>query len=173
MAKRRLMRDVEAELEAERTARSKLEAELADAREGLAAATKEVQLLTRELERLEADQGRPSRTPTRRSAAPATVGEQVDNTLTQLGELRDLLAAASADLSSLHSDEIALAARRSRVLSQACTLLARAIGESGYGPPPIPKVEYGETHFSIKPVMDITEVAELIESLRPPEDAGD
>jgi hypothetical protein len=92
---------------------------------------------------------------------------QVEQMLRRIEGLRELLATASIELSQLHSDEVALGKKRSRVLSDACALLARAVGVTGQAPPPIPSAAL-EARLSIAPVVDISEVADLIESLRPP-----
>ena len=85
----------------------------------------------------------------------------------EIESLRQLLARASIELSELHADEAALAKKRSRVLSDVCALLAKATGESGQAPPPIPATAL-ERRLTVAPAVDISEVAELIESLRPP-----
>lgn len=106
------------------------------------------------------------------SAPPAPapspeVSAAVEHMLQRIEGLRELLASASIDLSQLHADEIALGKKRTRVLSDACALLARAVGATGQAPPPIPSAAL-EARLSIAPVVDISEVADLIESLRPP-----
>src|SRR5204862_1610448 len=73
----------------------------------------------------------------RKSVTPANDDVVVDM-LRRMTSLREVLAATASELSQLHADEIALAARRSRVLGDSCALLSRAAGESGEGPPPIP-----------------------------------
>ncbi|HEY8076033.1 MAG TPA: hypothetical protein VIF62_18025, partial [Labilithrix sp.] len=92
---------------------------------------------------------------------------QVEDALARIDALKDLLRIAAKELSDLHAEEVALARTRTRVLSDACTLLARAIGESGQAPPPIPGSSL-EKRLTVQPSVDISEVAELIESLRPP-----
>ncbi len=100
-------------------------------------------------------------------ALPAEVTAQVEAMLARIQGLREMLATASIELSQLHSDEVALGKKRVRVLTDACALLARAVGATGEAPPPIPSVSL-EARLSIAPVVDISEVADLIESLRPP-----
>jgi chromosome segregation ATPase len=104
-------------------------------------------------------------------AKPASVKDllegHVDHMLVRIDGLRDLLARASNELSQLHADEVALGKRRARVLADACAVLARTVGEAGVAPPPIPSPAL-EARLSIAPMVDISEVAELLESLRPP-----
>jgi uncharacterized phage infection (PIP) family protein YhgE len=118
----------------------------------------------------------PSAAPPKKSAPPAAgaagagsneVFAQVEHMLQRIEGLREMLATASIELSQLHADEVALGKKRSRVLTDACALLARAVGATGQAPPPIPSAAL-EARFSIAPVVDISEVADLIESLRPP-----
>jgi hypothetical protein len=101
------------------------------------------------------------------AAGPNEVFAQVEHMLQRIEGLREMLATASIELSQLHADEVALGKKRSRVLTDACALLARAVGATGQAPPPIPSAAL-EARFSIAPVVDISEVADLIESLRPP-----
>jgi hypothetical protein len=118
-----------------------------------------------------------SAAPPKKSAPPASaagttpgsneVFAQVEHMLQRIEGLREMLATASIELSQLHADEVALGKKRSRVLTDACALLARAVGATGQAPPPIPSAAL-EARFSIAPVVDISEVADLIESLRPP-----
>ncbi len=100
-------------------------------------------------------------------ALPAEVSAQVESMLARIEGLREMLATAAIELSQLHADEVALGKKRSRVLSDACALLARAVGATGQAPPPIPSALL-ESRLTIAPVVDISEVADLIESLRPP-----
>jgi len=101
------------------------------------------------------------------SVAPLSGGREVEQMLARIGGLREMLATVAIELSQLHADEIALGKRRSRVLSDACALLARAVGTSGQAPPPLPSPAL-EARLTVAPVVDISEVADLIESLRPP-----
>ena len=101
------------------------------------------------------------------AALPHEVTAQVEAMLARIEGLREMLATASIELSQLHADEVALGKKRGRVLSDACALLARAVGATGQAPPPIPSASL-EARLSIAPVVDISEVADLIESLRPP-----
>ena len=98
---------------------------------------------------------------------PHEVFAQVEHMLQRIEGLREMLAGASNELSQLHADEVALGKKRSRVLTDACAILARAVGATGQAPPPIPSAAL-EARLSIAPVVDISEVADLIESLRPP-----
>ena len=98
---------------------------------------------------------------------PHEVFAQVEHMLQRIEGLREMLAAASNELSQLHADEVALGKKRSRVLTDACAILARAVGATGQAPPPIPSAGL-EARLSVAPVVDISEVADLIESLRPP-----
>ena len=101
-------------------------------------------------------------------AAPShEVTAQVEAMLARIEGLREMLATAAIELSQLHADEVALGKKRGRVLSDACALLARAVGATGQIPPPLPSAAL-EARLSMAPVVDISEVADLIESLRPP-----
>ena len=100
-------------------------------------------------------------------APPHEVFAQVEHMLQRIEGLREMLAGASNELSQLHADEVALGKKRSRVLTDACAILARAVGATGQAPPPIPSAAL-EARLSVAPVVDISEVADLIESLRPP-----
>ena len=93
---------------------------------------------------------RPATVPVAQASAPhaAAVTAQVESMLARIEGLREMLATAAIELSQLHSDEVALGKKRSRVLSDACALL--------------------ESRLTVAPVVDISEVADLIESLRPP-----
>lgn len=111
-----------------------------------------------------------SEAPPKKSTPPQKSGEafaQVEHMLERIEGLREMLASASTELSQLHADEVALGKKRSRVLTDACAILARAVGATGQAPPPIPSAAL-EAKLSIAPVVDISEVADLIESLRPP-----
>ncbi|MDB4939561.1 MAG: hypothetical protein JWP87_6533 [Labilithrix sp.] len=101
------------------------------------------------------------------SRPPADVIAQVEHMLQRIEGLREMLASASTELSQLHADEVALHQKRSRILTDACAVLARAVGATGQAPPPLPSAAL-EARLSIAPVVDISEVADLIESLRPP-----
>lgn len=103
----------------------------------------------------------------RPATPPHEVIAQVEHMLQRIEGLREMLSTASNELSQLHADEVALGKKRSRVLTDACALLARAVGATGQAPPPIPSAAL-EARFSMAPVVDISEVADLIESLRPP-----
>jgi len=98
---------------------------------------------------------------------PAEVSAHIESMLARIAGLREMLATAAIELSQLHADEVALGKKRGRVLSDACALLARALGATGQAPPPIPSALLA-SRLSIAPVVDISEVADLIESLRPP-----
>lgn len=138
-------------------------------RDELAAMSKKVVALERELEEARAEKPRPpSAAP--KASAEAELRAQVEQLVKQVTDLRELLAAAAKELSQLHADEVALSAKRTRILGDACTLLARAVGATGQAPPPIPNVASRalEARLTVHPVVDISEVAELIESLRPP-----
>jgi chromosome segregation ATPase len=105
--------------------------------------------------------------PRAAATAPNEAFAQVEHMLQRIEGLREMLAAASNELSQLHADEVALGKKRSRVLTDACAILARAVGATGQAPPPIPSAAL-EARLSMAPVVDISEVADLIESLRPP-----
>ena len=123
-------------------------------------------------EKLSATQSaKPASAPPAKAAGPVVISsksnEAVEQMLQRIEGLRELLATASIELSQLNADEVALAKKRSRVLTDACALLARAVGATGQAPPPIPSAAL-EARLSMAPVVDISEVADLIESLRPP-----
>lgn len=93
---------------------------------------------------------------------------QFNQAMKHMMDLRELLRTASRQLSELHADELALNATRARVLGDTCAILSRAVGESGGTvPPPLPSTAL-EEKLAFRPVVDITEVAEIIDSLRPP-----
>ena len=96
------------------------------------------------------------------------VTAQVEAMLARIQGLREMCwPPRRLSFSQLHADEVALGKKRGRVLTDACALLARAVGAAGEAPPPIPSRSL-EARLSIAPVVDISEVANLIESLRPP-----
>ena len=104
------------------------------------------------------------------ASAPNPPTEQEINMQELLGRiqgLRDMLSTTSRDLSQLHADEVTLSKKRARILADACAVLARAVGATGQAPPPLPSAAL-EARLSIAPVVDISEVADLLESLRPP-----
>lgn len=93
---------------------------------------------------------------------------QFDQAMKRMDDLRELLRTASSQLSVLHAEELSFAAKRARVLGDTCAILARAVGESGGSvPPPLPSIAL-EEKLVHRPVVDISEVADLIDSLRPP-----
>lgn len=163
----------------------KLQLELVAAKDEATVARDESKHLQEKLTSFEADLGKlrdaaaikaaslpppkPSTVPPKPDAAPhaAEVTAQVESMLARIEGLREMLATAAIELSQLHSDEVALGKKRSRVLSDACALLARAVGATGQAPPPIPSALL-ESRLTVAPVVDISEVADLIESLRPP-----
>lgn len=163
----------------------KLQLELVAAKDEATVARDEGKHLQEKLSAFEADLGKlrdaaaikaaslpppkPSTVPPTPAAAPhpAEVTAQVESMLARIEGLREMLATAAIELSQLHSDEVALGKKRSRVLSDACALLARAVGATGQAPPPIPSALL-ESRLTVAPVVDISEVADLIESLRPP-----
>lgn len=108
--------------------------------------------------------------PTSAAAPPSAPSEQeihVQELLVRIQGLREMLSETSSNLSQLHADEVALSKKRARILADACAILARAVGATGQAPPPLPSAML-EARLSIAPVVDISEVAEIIESLRPP-----
>jgi hypothetical protein len=109
----------------------------------------------------------PPKAPSAPAPAAAPVHAQVEQMLERIEGLRDVLAQASTDLSQLHADEVVLSKRRARTLADVCAILARAVGATGQVPPPLPSAAL-EARLSVAPVVDISEVADLIESLRPP-----
>jgi hypothetical protein len=106
--------------------------------------------------------------PASAAAQPsAVIIAQVEHMLDRIEGLREMLASAATELSQLHADEVAMHQKRSRILTDACAVLARAVGATGQAPPPLPSPAL-EARLSLAPVVDISEVADLIESLRPP-----
>ncbi|MBX3192965.1 MAG: hypothetical protein KF819_38630 [Labilithrix sp.] len=110
--------------------------------------------------------------PAKSAGAPAHA--EVEQMLSRIADLREMLANASNDLSQLHADEVVLSKKRARTLADVCAILARAVGATrgaqaleGAAPPPLPSAAL-EARLSVAPVVDISEVADLIESLRPP-----
>lgn len=104
------------------------------------------------------------------ASAPNPPTEQEINMQELLGRiqgLRDILSTTARDLSQLHADEVTLSKKRARILADAAAVLARAVGATGQAPPPLPSAAL-EARLSIAPVVDISEVADLLESLRPP-----
>jgi hypothetical protein len=172
------MSDLEERLkEAEARARA-AEAELVAMKDDVAAVRKEVQGMMRmvvslEVERDELRRQLGMRRPSTRPPPPPAPEDdrrnaQFDQAMKRIDDLRELLSAASKQLSELHAEEITLSARRSRVLGDTCAILARAVGESGGTvPPPLPSIGL-EEKLAYRPVVDISEVADLIDSLRPP-----
>lgn len=100
-------------------------------------------------------------------SAPSEQEIHVQELLSRIQGLREMLSDTSSNLSQLHADEVALSKKRARILADACAILARAVGATGQAPPPLPSAML-EARLSIAPVVDISEVAEIIESLRPP-----
>lgn len=164
--------------EAEARARA-AEAELVAMKDDVQAVRKEVQGMMRMVISLEVERDELRRELTaakRPSALPPPLPSaedqertaQFNQAMKHMMDLRELLRTASSQLSELHADELALNATRARVLGDTCAILARAVGESGGTvPPPLPSTAL-EEKLVFRPVVDITEVADLIDSLRPP-----
>ena len=165
----------------------RLQLDLVKAKDEASAAQAQAKALEARVGKLEADLATMRTAPMAAKATPSParktqemasvkevpIREKVEGMLKRVDSLRELLAAASIELSELNADEVALAKKRTRVLSDACTLLARALGESGEAPPPLPPAADSGTlgaRLSLTPAssVDISEVAELVESLRPP-----
>jgi len=154
----------------------KLQLALVAAQDEAATATEEHKKVQEKLEAIERDlktlreaaaaAAAPPPKPWKAPSAEA-VTAQLEEALGRIQGLRELLATASVELSQLHADEVLLSKKRTRVLSDACALLQRAVGTTGQAPPPIPSAAL-EARLSMSPVVDISEVADLIESLRPP-----
>jgi len=108
----------------------------------------------------------------------ATIRKALEETVAEIKNLRELLVKARVSLSELQAEEVALSKKRAKVLDDACLLLAEAVGESGKAPPPIPGLVHATQQLpkfaGVGPkrrgslTIDISEVAELLESLRPP-----
>jgi predicted RNase H-like nuclease (RuvC/YqgF family) len=172
------MSDLEERLkEAEARARA-AETELVALKDDVEAVRKEVQAMMRMVVSLEVERDelrrqlglkRPStRPPPLPPPEEVEKNRQFDMAMKRIVDLRELLSEASKQLSELHAEEIALSARRARVLGDTCSILARAVGESGGTvPPPLPSTALDEK-LAYRPVVDISEVADLIDSLRPP-----
>jgi hypothetical protein len=142
----------------------KVQLDLVGARDEANELRERVAVLEKEL----ASAKRKSTRPPPPSEASAQLRAQFEDALRRIESLKGLLKIASRDLSDLHAEEMALAKKRARVLSDACALLMRAVGATGEAPPPIPGSAL-EKHLTVHPSVDISEVAELIESLRPPD----
>lgn len=149
----------------------KVQLDLVTARDEAYEAKKAAETLRERVTQLEkeltAAKRQSTRPPSASPEADAELRAQLEEVLQRIDGLKQLLRMASKDLSELHADENALAEKRTRVLADACALLARAVGETGEAPPPIPGSPL-EKHLTAHPSVDISEVAELIESLRPP-----
>jgi len=136
----------------------------------------EIATLMKQVVALEAERDEMKRRIESAKPPPAAVlpaSDAVEQTLRRIVSLRELLVSTASELSQLHADEVALSAKRARILGDSCALLSRAVGETGQAPPPIPlsivmPSAALEARLSIRPVVDISEVADLIESLRPP-----
>ena len=167
--------------EAEARARA-AEAEVVAMKDDVQAVRKEVQGMMRmvislEIERdelrREVNAAKAAKSPSARPPPMPSPEEQertaqFNQAMKHMMDLRELLRSASSQLSELHADELALNARRARVLGDTCAILSRAVGESGGTvPPPLPSTAL-EEKLVFRPVVDITEVADLIDSLRPP-----
>jgi hypothetical protein len=164
-------------MDAETRART-AEAEVVAMKDDVQAVRKEVQGMMRMVIALELERDELRRElAARRSAASLPTlpspeeqerGAQFDQAMRRIVDLRELLRTASSQLSELHSEELALNAKRARVLGDTCMILSRAVGESGGTvPPPLPSTAL-EEKLVYRPVVDISEVADLIDSLRPP-----
>ena len=163
--------------EAEARARA-AEAELVAMKDDVQAVRKEVQGMMRMVISLELERDdlrrqlgakRPSvRPPPLASPEELERNAQFDQAMKRIDDLRELLRTASSQLSELHAEEVAFSAKRARVLGDTCAILSRAVGESGGTvPPPLPSTAL-EEKLVYRPVVDISEVADLIDSLRPP-----
>lgn len=153
----------------------KLQMDLVVARDETQALRDEVESMSKKLIAAERDleetkSARKASAPPSKSSSEEALRAQVTQLLKHITDLREMLSAAGSELSQLHADEVALSVKRTRILGDACSLLARAVGETGEAPPPIPNVASRalEARLTVHPVVDISEVAELIESLRPP-----
>jgi DNA repair exonuclease SbcCD ATPase subunit len=154
----------------------KLQMDIVAARDESQSLRDEIQTISKRLATAERDLEEARSAPVKAASAPPkspsedALRAQVSQLLKHITDLREMLATAANELSQLHADEVALSAKRTRILGDACTLLARAVGETGEAPPPIPNVASRalEARLTRHPVVDISEVAELIESLRPP-----
>jgi septal ring factor EnvC (AmiA/AmiB activator) len=166
--------------EAEARARA-AEAELVAMKDDVQAVRKEVQGMMRmvislEVERDELRRELAAASARLSSATPPPLpspeqqerSTQFDQAMRRIVDLRELLRTASSQLSELHAEELSLNAKRARVLGDTCAILSRAVGESGGTvPPPLPSTAL-EEKLIYRPVVDISEVADLIDSLRPP-----
>ncbi len=125
----------------------------------IVAARDEAESAKKRVAELEAELAKRPKTVPPPSGGPSA---QVEEVLARIESLKELLRVAAQELSDLHAEEVALGTKRTRVLSDACTLLARAIGESGQAPPPIPGSALAK-RLSVQPSVDISEVALLVE----------
>ena len=123
---------------------------------------------------LEANQARPATSSDPRSHQIESIGRG-------LGELHALLATVAAELEALRAAERALSAAGSRKLHELASTLRRAAGQAPSvrpaarpnGPPPIPAFNPSSRPSSrprapMRSTMDISEIAELVESMAPP-----
>ena len=76
-----------------------------------------------------------------RGAVPPTYGAGRADAAAHRGATRDA-GDRGHRASQLHADEVALRKKRCRALSDACALLARAVGATGQAPPPIPSARW-------------------------------
>lgn len=152
------------------------ETELVAMKDDVQAVRKEVQGMMRMVISLEVERDELRRELATKSSTPPPAASreeqersaQFDQAMRRIVDLRELLRTASSQLSELHAEELSLNAKRARVLGDTCAILSRAVGESGGTvPPPLPSTAL-EEKLVFRPVVDITEVADLIDSLRPP-----
>lgn len=122
--------------------------------------------------------------PARPVASPEQRSHQIESIGRGLGELHALLAAVADELEALRVAERTLTKEGAQKLLELASSLRRAAGQAPSvrpaarpkGPPPIPGTEPSPSsrHPSSRPrapmrsTMDISEIAELIESMAPP-----
>lgn len=117
--------------------------------------------------------------PSRRTPAADERAVQLDSIGRGLGELRALVASVAADIDALRTKEPGLSREGVLALGELATKLRQAAGAPSLprpgvrapavprgGPPPIPHTT--APRETMRSTMDISELAELVESLAPP-----
>lgn len=110
----------------------------------------------------------PSAHPTRAMPAVDDRVLQIDALGKSLGELKELVANVALELEKLERGEPGLSARGKLSVGELAAALRKAAGvPAPKGPPPIPSALKHNTSL-MPPALDISEMAELVESLSPP-----
>ncbi|MFO0640183.1 MAG: hypothetical protein U0183_13275 [Polyangiaceae bacterium] len=110
----------------------------------------------------------PSAHPTRSMPAVDDRVLQIDALGKSLGELKELVANVALELEKLARGEPGLTPGGTATVGELALALRKAAGvPAPKGPPPIPSVLKHNTSL-MPPALDISEMAELVESLSPP-----